>query len=390
MTAQAWAVATMPLALLLTAATVAQERTEWRVNTELQGLPLRSTVDSELAYYTLTDYLQGRRTRPEFDARLDAAAQQLDAAAGRETLRAIARDTSADTAVALFAAQLLAEPRNHELRIRFEQELAALQDTSAAALPDALKQKVLLLLVPGWLYEIQPETGADFARARRVLDAQGLKHELARTNERGTIEENARIVADEIERHSRKYRALILVSASKAGPEVGEALSRLEREDRAHSARAWVNIGGILQGSPLADWAARWPQRGLVGMIAPFKGWTLSSIDSMRTAPNRARFERWRLPPDLRVVNYLGVPFSGDITGGGNFGYPRILPEGPNDGLTLLPDALVPGGQTLVTLGLDHYYLDPRLDQKTVALTRLLLRELESSATDHSDTRGKR
>jgi hypothetical protein len=80
------------------------------------------------------------------------------------------------------------------------------------------------------------------------------------------------------------------------------------------------------------------------------------------------------------VVNYLGVPFSGDITRGGRFGYRRILPQGPNDGLTLLPDAIVPGGETLVKLGLDHYYLDPRIDQKTAALARLLLRELGDEA----------
>lgn len=350
----------------------------WAVDTRLHGLPLRTTVDSELAQYCLTDYLQGRRTRPDYDVRLDAARQRLAAAVTHDALLEIAQAASPDTATAFFADALLADARNHALRLRFEQELAAAQ-RGDAPLPAALRQDVLILLVPGWLYITQPETGADFARARRVLDAQGLEHHLVRTQESGTIEDNARIIADEIVRLSGQYRALLLVSASKAGPEVGEALSLLEREQRSHAARTWVNIGGILQGSPLADWAARWPQRAAVGLLAPFKGWTLASVDSMRTVPSRARFERWRLPPRLRVVNYLGVPFSGDITRGGRFGYRRILPQGPNDGLTLLLDAVAPGSETLVQLGLDHYYLDPRIDQKTAALARLLLRELEKA-----------
>ncbi len=364
------------LAALLPAAAAHAQGMARPVDTSLHGLPLRTTVDSELAQYCLTDYLQGRRSRPDYDAALDSAQRRL-AAAGptRETLLDLARTTSPDTATALFADALLVDARNHALRLSFEQELAAVQ-RGDAPLPAGLRQDVLILLVPGWLYVTQPETGADFARARRVFDAQGLRHELLRTHESGTIEENARIIADAIRHRSDQYRALILVSASKAGPEVGEALSLLDYQQRAHAARAWVNIGGILKGSPLADWAARWPQRGLVGLLAPFKGWTLPSVDSMRTVPSRARAAAWRLPPRLRVVNYLGVPFSGDITRGGRFGYRRILSQGPNDGLTLLPDAVAPGGATLVKLGLDHYYLDPRIDQKTAALARLLLREL--------------
>jgi hypothetical protein len=282
-------------ALLPTAAAHAQEAAR-PVDTSLHGLPLRTTVDSELAQYCLTDYLQGRRTRPELDSRLEAARQRL-AASGptRDTLLEIARSASPDTATALFADRLLADTRNHALRLRFEEALAAVQ-RGDAPLPLAERQDVLILLAPGWLYVTQPETGADFARARRVLDAQGLRHELLRTHESGTIEENARIIADAILRRSGEYRALVLVSASKAGPEVGEALSLLERGQHAHNARAWVNIGGILQGSPLADWAARWPQRGAVGLLAPFKGWTLASVDSMRTVSSmRTLFRKGQL-----------------------------------------------------------------------------------------------
>ena len=37
-----------------------------------------------------------------------------------------------------------------------------------------------------------------------------------------------------------------------------------------------------------------------------------------------------------------------------------MRPLGPNDGLTPLIDVLAHGGRTIVQLGLDHYYRDPK------------------------------
>jgi hypothetical protein len=51
---------------------------------------------------------------------------------------------------------------------------------------------------------------------------------------------------------------------------------------------------------------------------------------------------------------------------------------GPNDGLTPLIDVLAHGGRTIVQVGLDHYYRDPELDLKTVALALTVASELGS------------
>lgn len=50
---------------------------------------------------------------------------------------------------------------------------------------------------------------------------------------------------------------------------------------------------------------------------------------------------------------------------------------GPNDGLTLLADELIPGGVVVTDVGLDHYYKDPIIELKTIALAHVVIEELE-------------
>ncbi|MGH8528251.1 MAG: hypothetical protein ACRETN_00180 [Nevskiales bacterium] len=345
------------------------------VDTLLHGQPVRTIVDSELAQYALAHYFSGERLNPAHDATLDALLQGLPAGPPeRESLARITQAHSADLATALVAERLLREPRNRLLQELFARSV---EDLDSGKKP-AMQPIYRVLFAPGWLYQRNPKSGADFAKPRKVLTTMGIDNALLPTLESGTIEENAHILAEQIRRYSESGRPLILVSASKAGPEVGEALALLTRRKAPHRVRAWVNIGGILQGSPLADRAAHAPLRWIAALLAPVKGWNLASIDNMRTAISRERFRNWRLPRELLAINFLGVPFSGNITAAADYGYQKMKTLGPNDGLTLLPDAIAPNSVTIVQLGLDHYYLDPRIDIKTAALAQTVMRRLDA------------
>jgi hypothetical protein len=336
-----------------------------RVRGELFGQRIDTTVDGALARYYLEDYLAGARREPAFDRRLDRLHREAPPVT-REALAAIAADFSVDVAAAYCAWRLLQDPRNRELQQRFEAELDAVRSGAVRPVPEPPR----ILMAPGWLWRTQPETGADFARPRAVLRGMGLSSTLLETAESGTIEDNAAIIARGLAQHAQDADA-ILVSASKAGPEVGWALTRLEAAGTAHRVGAWVNIGGILQGSPLADTATRWPLRWLVRVAALWEPWTYTSIRSMRTAPGRERFAQWHRPPHTAALNFLAVPFSGDVSAGARDNHARMAALGPNDGLTLLADAIAPDSRTIVQLGVDHYYLDPEIDLKTAALARL-------------------
>lgn len=46
------------------------------------------------------------------------------------------------------------------------------------------------------------------------------------------------------------------------------------------------------------------------------------------------RASRISLPPDIPVINYVGIPLSGQVSGQARLGYFLLREEGPNDGLT--------------------------------------------------------
>jgi hypothetical protein len=218
-----------------------------------------------------------------------------------------------------------------------------------------------------------PESGADLARPRAVLAALGYDTRLAQIDENGTVEANGAALADELVQLAASRRRIILVSTSKAGPETHLALDRLARSGDAAHIVAWVNIGGLIHGTPRADWWREWPQRWLATVGFAFLGRSTDSIESMTTAVRRARAPELRLPRGVLVVNYIGAPRTAEISARGQDDYAALVAWGPNDGLTLLADALVPEGVTVVERGLDHFFAAPDLDRRIAALTEALV-----------------
>jgi hypothetical protein len=237
------------------------------------------------------------------------------------------------------------------------------------------------VLVPGWLYVTDQETGADLSRVQSVLSALGLASRLVPLEENGTVEANAEIIANQIEALEMGGRRLILVSTSKGGPETHLALDRLRQAGRANRVAAWVNIGGLLNGTAVADHWSEWPRSWLAAVGFALRGHGTASIASMTTGASRARFASASLPPHVLVVNYLGVPMSSDVHSSVRDRYELLAEHGPNDGLTLLADAIVPQGVTLVTRGLDHFLADPEQDHVVAAMARAVLDTLEDEGT---------
>jgi hypothetical protein len=310
----------------------------------------------------------------EGDAAFAEAVRRGDVPAMRETLATIARSWSIDDATRTFAATMQQVPRNREFRARFD---AARAGGAQAPVAGA---GYLFVFVPGWLYRTNPDSGADLARPRAVLRGLGFATRLVPLDENGTVEANGAALAEALEGLSRDGRRLVLVSTSKGGPETHLALDRLGRSDRAGHVAAWVNIGGLLNGTALADYWSGWSQRWLAALGFAFLGHGTEAIPTMATAPRRARFAELRIPPGVVVVNYIGAPSITDLRPDVWGDFEVIAPHGPNDGLTLLADALVPEGITLVEPGLDHYFAAPDIDARIAALAAAVLGELEARA----------
>lgn len=366
----------LPLILALCSCLLLEASSQFPVSAELAGQRFETTVDSSLAAYYLEHYVSGNRSNTDYDALLDREikalnGQPLDA----DLLGALSRRCSTDLATAYFIARLYESARNRQAQDSFHAWVSRLKASGrrpADGVPWDYKS-YLLVFVPGYAYRMDPTTGADFARQRKLMTEEGFRTSFVETDELGTVEDNAKIVGQEITRLAAQENKIILISASKAGPEVAQALGEVIQAEAASHVRGWISVGGLLRGSPYADQALIWPKRWFARIVFAIKGLHPSVIRDLSTQVRRPAFARVRLPAGILMLQYIGVPFSGQVPKATRNRYEALRSLGPNDGLTLLADELVPGGIAVTDVGLDHYYRDPEIDLKTAALALVVL-----------------
>lgn len=350
------------------------------VQGEFAGQALRTSVDSAVARYYVEGYRSAGARGPAWDAALDTVHASLtdDRLPSSQELSQWTRQFSTDTAALVLAQQLRRRAEAQPLFTLYREELARGADSGAAPRFDA---DPLFLFVPGWLYRTDTTTGADFARFRTLLAEHGARVALAAVDENGTVEHNAALIAQEVRalRAASATQSVVLVSASKGGPEAALALSMLNGDPAADAVKAWINVGGLLGGTALADLGLSWPACWLVRLAVLPDGWREGSFDGIRSltparSVQRASALRW--PAHVLVVSYVAVPLSGQLSAMARDGYSRLRTQGPNDGLTLITDAIAPGGVTIAEFGADHYLRQPDIDRKTLALARAVTRHL--------------
>jgi hypothetical protein len=346
----------------------------------MAGKPVATGVDSPLAkaYF---DSSFSRATLPgtanESIAGIERrfAARPLDSL----TLRELSAETSPDFAALFFVKRSLSSQTNRRFQADYCNEVRRIKaDVQRNRWTGIVRNRLRayrILFVPGFHYLGNPTTGADFFNQRNLMARLGLKVELVTTKEDGTIEENASIIADFIRARSNHGAKLILVSTSKGGPETALALGRVLRPVETQVVNAWVSVGGLIRGTYLADRVIGWPKSWLARIMFSAQGIRFQSVPGLTTASSRERLGEIRLPPHILIVQFIGVPLSGDIAGDVRWRYRQLRRYGPNDGLTLLADELLPGGFTILEPGLDHYYEDPDINLKSLALPNVIVNE---------------
>lgn len=345
----------------------------------IAGQRLHARVDAEIARYYVETF-PAEHPRDWHKALAEATVLGADGAVSGEALRAVARrHDSVDLAALLFMEQIHALPRNR----RFADCVADLEaslrqpDRNPRELGERIARHYRVLLAPGWLYESNPQTEADFSRTRRGLERFGIPYRFLPLAEDGTVAENARRLARTIRDRSADARPLILVTASKSAAEAALALGHLLEPDEAAAVAAWINAGGVVHGTPLADHWTSFP-RSLLARLAFLRyGWRYASLTDLRTDRSAERMARVELPEELLVVNYVAVPMAAQVTPGARDRYRLLSRNGPNDGLAPLANTLVAGGVTMVEPGADHYFHAVDLGRRTPALAGAVFRYLQ-------------
>jgi hypothetical protein len=335
------------------------------------GQAIDTRVDSEVARYYLGSYLAGKHNDAALDERIDRVYQSANShLPDRSELKHLSDDFSVDFAALYFADQIARLPVNRRFRSAFEQAYEYARKAFSEGqvkLPAGYE----VLVVPTYLYKRLFAAGADMAVPRAALQKAGLTCHFVETDDDGPVESNADLVAAAIRARAQSGRRLIILSASKSGPEVALALTKLGSAETRHIA-AWINAVGALQGTPLADDRLFPELEYIVGKLDPL------GMESMTTALSRRRFDSFRIPEHVLVVNYFGIPVSGSVSFWMRRSYSPMRKYGPNDGNVLLPDMVFPGGVTLFELGGDHFMRNRPLDIGTVALAITVISWLEN------------
>lgn len=290
----------------------------------------------------------------------------------------------AEPFVAQLQGELPAAPRLHELTKQQGLDLATMvfyqailassayctfRDTlvhlPAEPVAGAIDAKVLI--VPALLYAERPALGGDGKAIADIARARGFTTELIPIHSKGSMQANARLIWERIAQES--CQKLWIVSLSKGGGEVRLALQAHVDHPALAKVRGWINVCGLVKGSPLFD---RYRLR--MWIICRLLG-----ADRRNLTELRASYPPWQmpchLPPDLQVINVLGVPLQAHIHHRNMlWRYTHLGRLGPNDGLALLPDLVMQPGLIYPVWGADHFLQTPQaapLFQKIFNYARL-------------------
>jgi hypothetical protein len=227
---------------------------------------------------------------------------------------------------------------------------------------------VVLVIAPGAFYREHPKTGADGKSLCQVAETLGCRTHVIPTQSVGSAAVNGQIICDWLER--RGERNIILCSLSKGGADVKMALAKTEAAAAAfRNVVAWINVGGITAGSPMATWILGRPL--LAQIYRALFSWRGQDFGFVRELVRRngSAFDfEINVPPHIKAIHVLGFPLSHHFRRRPSRRWHRRLARwGPNDGATILADSCNMPGFILPIWGADHYLNTNHTPEKLLA-----------------------
>ena len=290
----------------------------------------------------------------------------------RENLKELAAERGLDFATAL----LYDRVRRSAQHGAFITEIEALVEQEVE--PD-LEARVVI--VPGAFHQKFPNSGADGRVVRQQAEALGFEVETVPLPDFGSLEDNALALCDWL--RDCTAQRVVLATTSKGGSDVKCALARPEAESAFERVVFWLNLSGLLDGSPLvADlFSSTWRSR-IIRWLFRRQGFDLELMAELDHGPRHQLAAPLRLPPHLQVLHVVGFPLRDHATTRvARHNYSRLEDHGPNDAAgILLADACRWPGLLYPIWGTDHY-LRPRggdVGLVARALLRYVSRELAS------------
>ena len=125
--------------------------------------------------------------------------------------------------------------------------------------------------------------------------------------------------------------------------------------------RAWVLVSGLLRPTPAIDrLQSRWWSRLGLSMLLKRQGGSTELPREFASGVGSPLERPASAPAGLPVINLIGCPLSHHLgTPFGRLRHRQMSALGPNDGLTLLRDAMLEPGSAYPVWGADHYFRVP-------------------------------
>ena len=311
------------------------------VKCETNAFGLKNLCEDEV------DYLKWAEAYPQFPRLQDL---------NREVLRQITVDTKdVDKAAALYFNRVMREPANREL----VQYLDRMETSLATQRPNFSKKNLMLAMAPGMFYKDNPEIGADGRDLRNMALELGMKEAVIPVEQTGTVEENAKIICEFVQKQN-EVKGIIIASVSKGSGDFKRAIQICGSEPYFKKVRGWFNIAGISRGSRLmTDIENTWTYKMEARGYFCWNGYNWDGFLSMRAGEGAPLETELKLPDHLLVVNVVAVPVFRMVTDRARPFYEYLVRYGPNDGMTFLVDSVILGGVIFPSWRNDHYFRFP-------------------------------
>lgn len=225
-------------------------------------------------------------------------------------------------------------------------------DSTQPDLTNLPKLSGKLLIAPSGFYKELPEYAGDGSLVIEIANQFGLDSEIIPLNTKGSITENANIIREYLKKETSDK--IIIFSLSKGGSDL---LLALEQESELQKKiLVWVSFCGIFKGTLLSDQflsrrgIKKWLQDGIfrsLGIAREFLP------EFSYTKGVLAKEVTLRLP---NAISVIGVPIESHLRGNLLRRFKTLSPNGPNDGISLHLDSILPESKIYPVWGADHYF----------------------------------
>jgi hypothetical protein len=302
-----------------------------------------------------------------------------------EELRELAAREGVDAATTFLYRTVLDSPQHGW----FIERVQALSRETKLSPPPA---DVKLVIVPGAFHRENPRSGSDGHVVREQAHRMGWPIDMIPLASTGSIVENAQTICRWLsqQRDSR----LLLVSVSKGGSDLKMALNQPGAERAFEPVVAWLNLCGILEGTPVAEWLlSSWQvEAALSRLYCQMLGMSVEFLRDLRRAPGGPLDFKLQLPAHIQMISVAGFPLQQHLTSGmARRCHRRLALHGPNDGGMLLADVCALPGLIYPIWGGDHYLRSGGdMNDLMGALLNFVGQELATCPAPRSTTRANK